>query len=644
MLRDWAGIGRFHEQFGQSRLAAFLTKHWFLSVLVILIVTNLLLYAPALVSYFISDDFGTVAYLFFTHVLLKGQDLQWFLFQSNDGGLYFRPLSQLFYIVDSLMWGVEPFGYHLTNLIFHILTSLLVFLLAWRLSASRTVGLVAMALFAVMSVHSEAVAWIGARYDVICAFFYFSSVLFFVLYRHRGTPRFYLLSIAMFILALSSKEIAVTLPLVLLAYDLLYGSSKLHQPTSLVKRHLAFWSMLTVFIAARLIFYGRVGYGNAIDEGWVFYWLDRFLPKIVNPLAIDGESLRLPLAAMTVLVLMAYHSRREVMLGIAWIPLVYLATFNSGASDRSFYIPSFGLALGLAGIFVSPLKNWRNLSRVAGIIGIAILIAAYSLALFSRNLQFQFAGQVAETIPEQVKTNHPTLPEGARLYFVGVPDELQSGVLIYITGLTPSLQMTFRDPGLQALKINRFPILNDRLENVLFFEVDHRRVRERSDLVAMLKERNRCVSSSRPRIEWDFSTDAQGWEAWNDLTPLQVRDDLLIAQSLGNDPYIGSPFVNIPAIDMAEVAVTMRVRSNQPELKGAFFWLASRQDDFSPGLQETFPVQADGDFHTYRVDVGKSNKLFIEDSILRFRLDPVDAPAEIAIKSIAIYSRCADPQ
>lgn len=598
------------------------------------------LYAPALGAYFISDDFGTVAFLFFNRNDLN--QLPWFLFQSNDGGIYFRPLGQLFYFIDWSLWGLNPFGYHLTNVIFHALNCILVYVLAARLSASRRVGFIAAILFAVMSVHSEAVAWIGARYDVICALFFLSSVLSFVLFRQRQIPKYYLVSLAMFLLALSSKEIAITLPFVLLVYDLVCHRSTLEGIPALFRRHLPYWGILGIVFLTRGLVFGRIGYGIRLDWNAFSYWLDKTISRVLNPLMIDDpETLRWLVLAAALSLIWFYRSRRELILGAVWIPLVYIATFNSGASERSFYIPSFGLALALASIIAHPLPRWQSLYRPAGATILIVLALIYGDALYAQNQQFQIAGEVARAIPDQVKASHSNLPTDARLVFTGIPDELTTGALIYITGLTPSFQLTYRNPTLSTMKVAKFPILKDGLDKTLFFEVDHRRVKERADIVQMLQERSRCAGSERILAGWDFASDPLGWEPWNDIAAFEIQDEAITMRAEGNDPVLGGPSINVSAIEIGEIGIVMRVQANGPVGRGSIFWLATGQNDFSPDLQESFTVQTDGLWHTYRADIGDSGKLFIGDQIRQLRLDPLDAPAQIAVKSIKMFAKCA---
>jgi len=80
---------------------------------------------------------------------------------------YYRPLTTLSYMLDRAVWGLKPFGFHLTNISLHALASVLGFLLLLRLGLSKGQAGVAAALFAVHPVHTENVAWISGRTDLL---------------------------------------------------------------------------------------------------------------------------------------------------------------------------------------------------------------------------------------------------------------------------------------------------------------------------------------------------------------------------------------------------------------------------------------------------------------------------------------------
>jgi hypothetical protein len=626
-----------------TRIGRFVQRQFSVVVFLCFAVVIGIVYAPSLTAYFVSDDFTYVATLMFNiRSLLAGQNWDaWFL-GGIDGYVYFRPIGHTFMLLDYLMWGLNSWGYHLTNTILHLMATFMVFLLARLLTRRQVTAIATASLFAILPVHAEAVSWIAARYDVLAGFFFFASLTFFIIYRRKHALQFYLVSLIMFVFSLSSKETAIVFPLVVLLYDIIFIADLSH-PIDLLKRNLPFWLVLVGYLIFRIDWIGRIGYRGfrSIPEGW-WYWVDGSLLSLINPFLSDmTSSIRWLLIGIAVLLLLIYRSRREVIFGLIWMPITLIATATSGPSDRSAYIASLGLCLVLASILTQPIAYRDSIARAIGFAILLLLAVIYSGTLVVQNQAYHQAGEVAAAIPKQVAAMHPTLAPDARLVFVGVPDQVPAGPLVYITGLPGSLQMIYRSPTLQVDKFGKYPIWLDKLDQTFFFQVDHRRVTERQDLIEALKKRKQCESYSRVAVEWNFSEGVQGWEAWNQLTTLTVSNGTLLMHSEGSDPYMASPEIEIPTMEVGAVEIEMRASGIAPLMQGAVYWLATGQRDFSPALKMLFSIQADGGYHVYRVDLTASGALLMGDQVLRLRLDPANAPADIAIKSIRVYAHCA---
>ncbi len=156
-----------------------------------------------------------------------------------------HPLTWISHSADILLWGLNPEGHHLTNIIIHSLNTFLVVLLAVRLMqvyedrsrsglfSDRRLLLVAPVitglLFGLHPLHVESVAWVSERKDLLCAFFFLLSIIAYTGYAGQETGgagpivkhpnKDYLLALIFFLSALLSKPMAVTLPLVLLIID-----------------------------------------------------------------------------------------------------------------------------------------------------------------------------------------------------------------------------------------------------------------------------------------------------------------------------------------------------------------------------------------------------------------------------------------
>ncbi len=631
-------------------LRFFIARNFRVSVLGALVVIIAILYFPALGANFMGDDFNWLRFLHFHFpALMEGQGWNLWLtpFMAPGKWSLFRPMLNLFFLLDYTAWELNPVGYHVTDLILHILNSFLVFLLGWQLTERRWVGVVSALLFAIMPVHVEAVSWFSARADGLSTIWYLLSVLFFVFARTRGRASFLAIALVTFGLALASKEAAMTLPAMIAAYDLLYHREEIRDVRATLRLHAPFWAMFLVYIVTRLSLYGALG-SYAQSHLFQIDWLghsETYAAALVDPFLgdVSHESWAI-LVSLSIAVLILYRSRREVWFGAVWLCITILPSyfnFIDTIYDRFAYLPSVGLALVFASVLTRPFAWAERWARAAGLVALCGLVIAYSLALYQRNETYARGAKISQLVPQQVRALHPTLPEDARLFFTDFPIVVvPRGVQGFGWIIDRVMQIAYNNPRLQAISIDKFPVVTDHLDRTYFFEYSRRKVTERADLIRVLEQRNYCSNLTKPTSLWDFSEDAQGWEAWNDLTDFQNRDGMLVMRATGGDPYMGGPEIDISTTAIGDIEITMRVRGSQPIMDGALYWLASGQQDFSPDLQKTFQVRADGEFHTYRVDVVQTEMLLIGDRIVRLRLDPVDAPAEIAIKAITIYAHC----
>ena len=147
---------------------------------------------------------------------------------------HYMPLTWLSYGLDFITWGMDPLGYHLTNLVLHAMNAALVFLIGVRLLGAamptlraermglRLAALTAALLFATHPLRVESVAWATERRDVLCAFFYLLAILGYLnaCRAPAGARRWWLgAAIVLHAAALLSKSMAVSLPVVLLCLD-----------------------------------------------------------------------------------------------------------------------------------------------------------------------------------------------------------------------------------------------------------------------------------------------------------------------------------------------------------------------------------------------------------------------------------------
>ena len=179
------------------------------------------------------------------------------IFTYRQGATY-QPVRVLSYAVDYYFWKLNPVGFHITNILFYILTCIMVFLTLKNLSSSLMdkvspnshgrVALFGSLLFAAHPVHVEAVTWLAARKEVLQGFFFFLAFYFYLKGREgEGRKRWIYLSLVLFsmLLATLSKPSAIVFPAVILVYEIAQRKNKW---VDFIKSHWLFFALL-IFIS-----------------------------------------------------------------------------------------------------------------------------------------------------------------------------------------------------------------------------------------------------------------------------------------------------------------------------------------------------------------------------------------------------------
>ncbi len=133
----------------------------------------------------------------------------------------YTPLTTLSFAIEHAIFGMKPGVFHTTNLLLHLVNTLLVFILIRRLGFSLFVAAFVALLFGIHPMRVESVAWITERKDLLYGMFFLASLIVYTRFRQHGHRRFYYITLLLFVLSLLSKIQAVTLPLVLILIDYL---------------------------------------------------------------------------------------------------------------------------------------------------------------------------------------------------------------------------------------------------------------------------------------------------------------------------------------------------------------------------------------------------------------------------------------
>ncbi|MFH0983927.1 MAG: tetratricopeptide repeat protein [Candidatus Omnitrophota bacterium] len=346
----------------------------------------------------------------------------------GSGEVTYRPLVTLTYFFDYAVWKLNPFGYHLTNLLLHTANACLLFVFLGLLLADKRLAFLAALVFAIHPINSEAVSVVSFREELLAVFFGLSSMIFFI--RKDRAPdsqkrRDHFVSLALFFLALFSKEMAVTLPLLLILCDYFFvfnfkGRELLKQSVS---RYGAYFAVLFFYLLVWMTMNGGEKLGASVPfPGGSFYTNGLTMSKIVTiylgwlcwPVGIHVAlaGLEPVLPVMTILsaeaivscavpvfcVALAWALRKkakEISFSIFWffialLPVLNIIPLSCIMASRFLYIPMIGFAIALpcALLRLADLKHGLPLSGVLTRCAkgfLIMMIVFFMLLTFLRN-------------------------------------------------------------------------------------------------------------------------------------------------------------------------------------------------------------------------------------------------------------------
>ncbi|MDA8170990.1 MAG: tetratricopeptide repeat protein [Nitrospiraceae bacterium] len=378
----------------------------------VLFLVVLAVYGNSLRSGFVWDDDTLIVQkqAFFSQprnalVLLASPDTD---FRHNEATPYYRPLNTLTYVLDSHLWGLDPFWYHLENLLLHASAVVLFYLLLAMAFEDKRLAFFSALLFALYPVNAEAVDFVSARNTLLCAVFLFASLFFLGksgLFLKKGGLKWSLLALLSYFLALMSKEPAVVAPLFLLSFTLTTEEEKFRVNKSVL---IGLFAITGVYFLLRHIVLGaftsKAGMEFSLSRlkfiAAVYFENFRLMlfPFRLNALYTDGEmsfGLMKAAGAVSGLSLLLYLSLAgkkfipaPVRAGAQWVfwgllPVSNIVKIPSApVAERYQYtiIPGFVLILGYLIV---------KLHRRKAAAGITVM-AALSLALGARTFERNF--------------------------------------------------------------------------------------------------------------------------------------------------------------------------------------------------------------------------------------------------------------
>src|SRR5688572_6422346 len=320
------------------------SKSWAVAVIALILLV-IAVYEPVRQYPFVNwDDADYVSENAHVLVGLTAETVRW-ASTANAAGNW-HPVTMLSHALVVELFGPGPEAQHVANVLLHLANTLLLFGLIASLTGAIGRSFFVAAVFAVHPIHVESVAWISERKDVLSAFFWLFAVWTYLIYVRRPRLPPYLALLGLFALALMSKPMAVTLPLVLLLIDIwplrranLPGLTT-RPPKDLLFEKLPLFALALIASAVTLVFQSRAGAVASLDVGarvagaidaYVSYLFQTLWPANLSPfyppqdtplwMALAGAA---GLIAVTVAVIRTRTRWPFLLVGWFWFLIVLL--------------------------------------------------------------------------------------------------------------------------------------------------------------------------------------------------------------------------------------------------------------------------------------------------------------------------------
>lgn len=359
--------------------------------IVLIIILGLVVYLNALKGDFIWDDecviknnisirsWSNVSKVFATDMGMGGR----------DRFIFYRPLQLFSYFIDYSIWKLNPIGYHLTNILLHILVALTLCWLVNIIYSDAALSLLAAALFVVHPIHTEAVAYISGRGDALAVLFMLLCFIFYI----KG-KKLYILMLLSYALSLLSKENALILPVLLLVYHYAFKKNFKREFLSIIglafiyvllrmtllkaalphalyfttsfRRIPAFFAAITNYTRLILLPFGlHMEYGDKLF-------------KLVHPRAIIGIAL---LVSFLIYAFKMRDRSNVTFFSITWF-FTSLLPF-SNIYPLPFYMAEHYLYLSSMGFFLILAKGLRSIYNDKNVRGFAAVLTTVLLVFYS---------------------------------------------------------------------------------------------------------------------------------------------------------------------------------------------------------------------------------------------------------------------
>ncbi|MEY2489098.1 MAG: protein O-mannosyl-transferase [Verrucomicrobiota bacterium] len=360
---------------------------------------------------------------------------------TSDGAIWafthfhasnWHPVTWISHMLDCQFYGLSPGGHHLTNVLLHTATAILLFLVLRQMTASLWRSAFVAAVFAIHPSRVESVAWVAERKDVLSGLFFVLTIGAYARYARHPSAAGYALVAVLFAVGLMCKPMLVTLPLVLLLLDYWplnrWGEHGKHDvpqiPRRLLLEKLPLFGLAAASCLATLFAqkgaiqpFARISFPFRVFNAFISYavylrelfWpsdLAALYPFPVGGIAVAGM-LSLGLVAGISIVVFALRRYPYLVTGWLWYlimlgPVIGIIQVGIQAhADRYAYLPQIGLYLLLTWAVADLCAKWRYrrliLSTLSIILLAALTFVARTQASYWQNSQTLWTHAIACT-------------------------------------------------------------------------------------------------------------------------------------------------------------------------------------------------------------------------------------------------------
>ena len=479
-----------------------------------LVVLTTLAYKSVLFNFFAGDDF---VHLIWLKDAVVNHELIWRNFHSSwlDGTTtkFYRPLISVFMVSDYVLFNKDGLGFHITNLLFHLASTVAIFFIASHLAAEtmrlakgadgaalegaipdasfqRLWPFCAALMFGLYPLHPEAVSWITGRVDAVVTAFITLSFWCYLAGRRSKNILIQSLCYIFLVLALLSKEMAITLPAVFILFEFFFpvrlsargfsSRALLRRVTDALAPTAPFLLVIAVYFVVRLLALGTFvgGYDDSLFfisdwKNFIYVWIcglrlfiEPFNRELVSvrswPVKLWDLSLALAaLLALGNLLFFRPLTRLYVFLA-GWLVLSLLPVYKVFAiaddlqGSRLAYLATVPLAMLLCLGVIGLGKRRKALDKGFRLIHGGLFCATAFVLLNLNNQAWVEGGKTANAIRQALSELYRKVEGDPQVLFVGLPDQEHGAYICRnaLPGMTRAPQLE-RDV-LNAIMVDRF--------------------------------------------------------------------------------------------------------------------------------------------------------------------------------------------